>query len=69
MPIVKVMNEGYPTPEDLERVLEYLGRGGYLYGVGVCADWAFAQMMQVKELWHKTDGRQCRHMVVSFAGF
>ncbi len=67
MPVIKAINEGYPTPDDLERVIDYLDRGGYLYGVGVCADWAFQQMMLVKELWHKMDGRQCRHMVVSFA--
>ena len=69
MPIIKAVNQGYPTPEDLDRVLEYLGRGGYLFGVGVCADVAFQQMMLVKELWHKTEGRQCRHIIVSFSNY
>lgn len=67
MPIIKVVNEPYPTAEDLYRLLDYLKRGGELYGLGLDPEHACYQMCLVKQLWQKTDGRQCRHFIVSFS--
>ncbi len=55
--------------EDLKNLLDYVSKKGYFFGLGVCPDWAFSQMILVKNLWNKVDGRQCRHMVVSFASY
>lgn len=65
MPVIKAVNESYPAPKDLYNLLCYIGKG-YVFGLGIDPAYCYEQMMLVKDLWHKTNGRQCRHFIVSF---
>lgn len=68
MPLLKLLNEPYHHPGDLERVIDYILRSASLSGgVGVDVDDAVFQMQLVKKFWHKTAGRQVRHFILSFS--
>lgn len=75
MALVKMIGEDYPEKKDLQNLVHYMIQpdkavhglvGGFsLLPIGEEA--IIRQMETVKEVWHKTEGRQARHFVVSFA--
>ena len=67
MPILKILNESYSNEGALENLINYVCRSGHAGGVGVDPEYALMQMHLIKQLWHKTDGRQARHFILSFA--
>ena len=67
MPILKVKNHSYNGEEALENVVNYALRSGYCGGLAVDPEHAVFQMQLVKQLWSKTDGRQVRHIILSFS--
>ena len=67
MPILKVKNHSYNGEEALENVVNYVLRSGYYGGLAVDPEHAVFQMQLVKQLWSKTDGRQVRHIILSFS--
>lgn len=67
MPILKIKNHSYYGEETLENVVNYALRSGRYGGLAVDPEHAVFQMQKVKVLWHKTEGRQVRHFILSFA--
>ena len=67
MPILKVKNHSYNGEEALENVVNYVLRSGRYGGLAVDPEYAVFQMQLVKQLWSKTDGRQVRHIILSFS--
>lgn len=66
MPALQIINESYPTTDDLQRLIYYVARNGHLYGLAINPQDAFRQMCHIKQIWHQTEGRQCRHFILSF---
>lgn len=68
MPMLIMMNKPYRDDSAVTDVLEYISRGGYGYsgGYGVDPRCAAEQMLLVKSLWGKNQGRQIRHFILSF---
>ena len=67
MPILKIKNHSYEGEEALANVVNYVLRSDYYGGLAVEPDYAVFQMQRVKQLRQKTDGRQVRHMILSFS--
>lgn len=67
MPRLTIMNKPYNDEQALANVVSYVMKSGLRGGVAVDPEHAVEQMMLVKTLWHKTDGRQVRHFFLSFA--
>ena len=67
MPILKVKNHSYAGKEALENVINYVLRSEYCGGLAVDPEHAVFQMELIKQLWLKTDGRQVRHIILSFS--
>lgn len=74
MAFVKMINEEYPEKGDLRSLVYYIFRpektehglvGGFNLLLGSC-EWIIQQMEIVKEVWHKTEGRQAGK---AFCGF
>lgn len=67
MPVLKIKNHSYDSEEALENVVNYVLRSDRYGGLAVDPEYAVFQMQLVKQLWQKTDGRQVRHMILSFS--
>lgn len=67
MPILKIKNHSYASEAALENVVNYVLRSDRYGGLAVDPEYAVFQMQLVKQLWQKTDGRQVRHMILSFS--
>lgn len=75
MALVKMIGEDYPDRKDLQNLVQYIIQPdkavhGLVGGFGLLPageEEIIRQMETVKEVWHKTGGRQARHFVVSFA--
>ena len=61
------MNKSYNDVGALPNVINYVLDSSLYGGVSVDPEHAVEQMMLVKQLWHKTAGRQVRHFFLSFA--
>lgn len=68
MPVLIMMNKPYNDKEALNTVVHYVCRGGYGFcgGYGVDPRYAAEQMLLVKKIWWKEQGRQVRHFILSF---
>ena len=67
MPILKIVEESYSNKNAVVNVINYICQGPYIGGLGVNPECAALQMSLVKYVWYKTEGRQVRHFIVSFA--
>lgn len=67
MPNVILIRNQYPDKESLFRVLEYALSGIIVGGYGTNPDYAYSQMMMVKQAYRKTDGVQLKHFALSFS--
>ena len=67
MPILKIKNDSYDGENALENVVNYVLQSDRYGGLAVDPEHAVFQMRLVKQLWSKTDGRQVRHMILSFS--
>lgn len=67
MPVLKIKNASYHGEQSLENVVNYILRSGHVGGLAVDPQYAVYQMELVKQLWHKTEGRQVRHFILSFS--
>lgn len=67
MPTLKILNESYSNEDALEHLINYVCRSGHTGGTGLDPEYALMYMSAVKQMWHKTDGRQARHFILSFA--
>lgn len=66
MPNVLVVRNEYPDQESLGRVLNYVQREPIGGGYAIDPNYAFEQMMLVKNAFYKTEGVQLKHFIVSF---
>ena len=57
----------YPDSASLSSVLNYIFRSGIIGGYALDPQNAYHQMMMVKRAFHKEDGVQLKHFVVSFS--
>lgn len=71
--IVKVINNGYEHPLALKGLIKYIltdkdtkGNTRYYDGCYINPENAEREMMDVKQYFRKTQGRQARHFIVSF---
>ena len=71
--IVKVINNGYEHPLALKGIIKYIlidkdtkGHTRYYDGYYINPENAEREMMDVKQYFRKTQGRQERHFIVSF---
>ena len=69
MPRLTIMNKSYNDDEALPNVINYVLDSSLYGGVSVDPEHAVEQMLLVKQLWHKTAGRQVRHFFLSFADY
>lgn len=67
MPNVIVIRNDYIDSGALFRVLEYALRDALKGGYAVNPDYAYPQMSMVKNAYHKTEGVQLKHFIVSFS--
>lgn len=67
MPVLKIKNGSYSNEDALENLIQYIQRCGHTGGLAVDIENAAEHMQSVKELWHKTEGRQARHFILSFS--
>ncbi len=63
--IVLVQNE-YKDTDALQKVIDYALRGSIIGGYGIDPNYAFNQMYCIKSVFHKTDGVQLKHFIISF---
>lgn len=67
MPNVIVIRNQYPDNKSLRNVLEYALRSSLQGGYAVNPEYAYSQMRMVKKAYHKTEGVQLKHFIVSFS--
>lgn len=67
MPSLILIRNEYPDSGALLRVLNYALRSEFIGGYGVAPTRAYRQMMMVKHAYHKTDGPQLLHFIISFS--
>ena len=60
------MNKPYYDENALPWVVDYVCKGGIYSGIAVDPEYSVEQMLLVKQLWHKTKGRQVRHFFLTF---
>lgn len=67
MPKIVLIENNYPTTESLYRVLNYVLRSDLIGGYALDPVHAYRQMMMLKKAYHKTDGAQLVHFIISFS--
>lgn len=67
MPKIILIENDYPNSDSLYRVLNYVLRSDLIGGYALDPAHAYRQMMMVKNAYHKTDGAQLLHFVISYA--
>ena len=67
MPVLKIKNAPYYGEHSLKNVVSYIFHSGHIGGLAVDPQYAVYQMQLVKQIWHKTEGRQVRHFILSFS--
>ena len=67
MPVLKIRTKAYSDDYALENVVNYVLRPGCSYGgYAVDPNYAVEQMLMVKDIWGKDQGRRVRHFILSF---
>lgn len=69
MPVIILIQNEYPDKGSLSRVLNYVLRSDLIGGYGVNPDYALKQMCLVKRAFHKEDGVQLKHFIISFSAY
>lgn len=67
MPNIILIHNDYPDKGSLSRVLNYVLRSDLIGGYAIDPTCAFRQMHFVKRVFHKEDGVQLKHFIISFA--
>lgn len=67
MPKIILIDNDYPNKDSLSRVINYVLRSDLTGGYAVDPAHAFRQMCFVKQAFHKEDGVQLKHFIISFA--
>lgn len=78
MPIIKTINSGYKSPEEMNNLISYIVSedrhiikgltGGRMITTG-SPEMVCEQMMEVKQYFKKECGRYMRHILVSFSNY
>lgn len=66
MPNLILIENDYPDSKSLLNVVNYALRSGDMGGYAIDPGCAYRQMMMVKNAWHKTEGTQLKHFIISF---
>ncbi|ROR28514.1 relaxase/mobilization nuclease-like protein [Mobilisporobacter senegalensis] len=77
MSIIKLVDEGYESIEDMGRIIRYVmdpSKNRFNFYGGIGASFSSVQdtlrdFIMVKKAWHKEDKRQLVHFIVAFAPF
>ena len=67
MPNIILIHNEYPDSGALLRVLNYALRSDVLGGYAIDPTCAYGQMMMIKKAYHKTEGTQLLHFIISFS--
>ena len=67
MPNIILIENSYPDTGSLLRVLNYALRSGDMGGYALDPACAYRQMSMVKSAYHKADGPQLLHFIISFS--
>ncbi len=69
MPKIILIRNDYPDNHALLSVLNYAMRSQFYDGYALDPDRAYRQMMMVKNAYHKVDGVQLLHFIISFSDY
>ena len=67
MPNLLIVRNSYPDLESVQRLLNYVLRTSFYGGYAIDPEYAFDQMRLVKEAYHKTEGVQLKHFLLTFS--
>lgn len=67
MPNLLIVRNSYPDLGSVQRLLNYVLRTPFYGGYAIDPENAFNQMRLVKEAYHKTEGVQLKHFLLTFS--
>lgn len=67
MPNLLIVRNSYPDLESVQRLLNYVLRTSFYGGYAIDPEQAYDQMRLVKEAYHKTEGVQLKHFLLTFS--
>lgn len=67
MPNLLIVRNSYPDLESVQRLLNYVLRTSFYGGYAIDPEQAYDQMRLVKEAYHKTEGVQLKHFLITFS--
>ena len=67
MPNLLIVRNSYPDLESVQRLLNYVLRTPFYGGYAIDPEQAYDQMRLVKEAYHKTEGVQLKHFLLTFS--
>ena len=65
MPNLLIVRNSYPDLESVQRLLNYVLRTSFYGGYAIDPEQAYDQMRLVKEAYHKTEGVQLTHFLLT----
>ena len=68
MPNLMIVRNEYPDFRALKKVLSYAMSGSFIGGYAIDPNFAYEQMVLVKQAYYKTNGVQLKHSILSFEG-
>lgn len=67
MPNLLIVRNSYPDLRSVQRLLNYVLRTSFYGGYAIDPEQAYDQMRLVKEAYHKTEGVQLKHFLLTFS--
>lgn len=67
MPNILIVRNSYLDLESVQRLLNYVLRTSFYGGYAIDPEQAYDQMRLVKEAYHKTEGVQLKHFLLTFS--
>ena len=67
MPNLLIVRNSYPDLESVQRLVNYVLRTSFYGGYAIDPEQAYDQMRLVKEAYHKTEGVQLKHFLLTFS--
>lgn len=67
MPNLLIVRNSYPDLESVQRLLNYVLRTSFYGGYAIDPEQAYDQMRLVKEAYHKAEGVQLKHFLLTFS--
>lgn len=67
MPNLLIVRNSYPDLGSVQRLLNYVLRTSFYGGYAIDPEQAYDQMRLVKEAYHKTEGVQLKHFLLTFS--